>query len=142
VTDSAGDLIKIATVQNTYAVAIDTRDWGLLETCFSSDAQIRYGRPARTTGRAEFIKWAPEFHDPLGPTLHQNSSHRAVVDGDHATWSFHLHAVLVAADGESAESVYGTYTDEFTRGPNGWQISRRSFRAAWLTRTARPAQPA
>lgn len=141
-TEPVPDLIAISAVQNTYAVAIDTRDWGLLETCFSPAAQIRYGRPARTTGREEFLTWAPEFHDPLGPTLHQNSSHRAVVDGDHATGSCYLHAVLVAADGQSAESVYGTYTDEFTRGPDGWQISQRSFRAAWLTRTTRPAAQA
>jgi hypothetical protein len=139
---AARDLIEIATVQNTYAVAIDTRDWVLLERCFSPDAQIRYGRPARTTGRAEFVTWAPEFHDPLGPTLHQNSSHRAIVDGDHATGSCYLHAVLVSADETRAESVYGAYTDEFTRGTDGWQISRRSFRAAWLTSTTRPAPPA
>ncbi|SEO49512.1 SnoaL-like domain-containing protein [Trujillonella endophytica] len=140
--DEAEDVTAVIGVQNAYAVAIDTHDWPALRACFADDASIGFGRPARTGGPDEFLEWAPAFHEALGPTLHQNSSHRVRIDGDAATATAYLHAVLVDADGAGATSIFGRYDDELVRAGAGWLIRRRRFTATWRTRTAPlPASP-
>ena len=139
----ATDVVAVIAVQNAYAVALDRRDWPALRACFAEDATIRFGIPLREGTREEFMAWAPEFHDVLGPTLHQVSTHSVELDGDTASASAYLHAVLVAADGGSAQSIFGRYEDELVRGGGGWAIRRRRFRAVWRTPGAAvPAAPA
>ena len=136
------DAAAVIAVQNAYAVAIDTHDWPALGACFADDASIGFGRPARTGGRDEFVAWAQPFHEALGPTLHQNSSHQVSVQGDTATATCYLHAVLVDADGAGATSIFGRYDDELVRGERGWLIRRRRFTPVWRTRSAPlPAAP-
>jgi hypothetical protein len=130
------DVAAVMAAQNAYAVAIDTHDWPGLRACFSADASIGFGRPLRIGTVDEFLAWAPEFHERLGPTLHQNSTHRVAVDGDRARASCYLHAVLVDADGGGATSIFGRYDDELVRADTGWVISSRRFSPAWRTRTA------
>lgn len=125
------DVAEIAFVQNSYGIAIDRRDWDMLARCFTVDAMVGFGRPPRVGTRQEFLDWAPAFHDALGQTLHQNSTHHATVHGDSANASCYLHAVLVAADGGSAQSIYGVYRDEMVRVGNAWHIRRREFRPVW-----------
>lgn len=140
--DEAGDVAAVMAVQNAYAVAVDTHDWPALRSCFSDDATIGFGRPLRLGTVDEFMDWAPAFHEALGPTLHQNSTHRVRLGGDSATATAYLHAILVDAGGEGATSIFGRYDDELVRGVAGWLIRRRRFTATWRTRTASlPATP-
>jgi ketosteroid isomerase-like protein len=140
--DEAGDVAAVMAVQNAYAVAIDTHDWPALRTCFADDATIGFGRPLRLGTVAEFMAWAPEFHEALGPTLHQVSSHRVRFAGAAATATAHLHAVLVDPDGGGATSIFGRYDDELVRGDRGWLIRQRRFTPVWRTRSAPlPAAP-
>jgi ketosteroid isomerase-like protein len=131
--DRAEDVAAVIAVQNAYAVAIDRRDWPALRTCFADDATIRFGVPLRDGTLDEFVVWAPEFHDALGPTLHQVSTHQVDLHGTTATATAYLHAVLVDADRASAQSIFGRYDDEFVRGPGGWVIRHRRFQAVWRT---------
>ena len=131
------DALAVMAVQNAYAEAIDSRDWSALRACFAPDAAIGFGRPARVGSLAEFLAWAPEFHEALGPTLHQVTTHQAQVQGQGATASAYLHAVLVDADGASALTILGRYDDELVRGDErGWLIRRRRFTPTWRFRTA------
>jgi hypothetical protein len=135
VTDET-DVAAVMAAQNAYAVAIDTHDWPGLRSCFSDDASIGFGRPLRIGSLDDFMTWAPEFHEQLGPTLHQNSTHRVKLEGDRATASCYLHAVLVDADGRGATSIFGRYDDELVRGDRGWVIRQRRFSPTWRTRDA------
>jgi hypothetical protein len=112
----------------------------LLRSCFAADAEIGFGAPARVGGLEEFLQWAPEFHDRLGPTLHQNTTHRVSFQGpDSAVGSCYLHAVLVDADGTSSLSVFGRYEDAFVRADGRWLIRQRRFHPVWRHRNAQPA---
>ena len=133
------DVAGVIAVQNAYAVAIDTHDWPALRACFADDASIGFGRPLRMGTVDEFIAWAPEFHEPLGPTLHQVSTHQVRVDDATASASAYLHAVLVDPDGGGAMSIFGRYDDELVRSHAGWVIRQRRFTPVWRTRTAAPA---
>lgn len=127
-------LVLIAAVENAYAAAIDRRDWPALQRCFTEDATITFGRPATRGSRAEFLAWAPRFHNSLGPTLHQVSTHTATVTGPAATARCHLHAVLVDPDGGGALSVFGWYDDELVRTDGEWRIRVRDFHPVWRSR--------
>lgn len=135
------DVTAVMSVQNAYGVAIDRRDWPALRECFAPLASIAYGRPIRTGSLDDFMDWAPRFHDPLGPTSHQMSTHLVEVRGDLATASCYLHAVLVNADRKNAESIFGVYEDELVRTDQGWRISTRAFRAVWHQTAAAPLGP-
>ena len=130
----AEDFVSVVAVQNAYGVAIDERDWPALRACFAPEASIGFGRPARTGTLDEFMDWAPGYHAPLGDTLHQNSTHRARFDGDAATASCYLQAILVDADGSAATPIFGRYDDELVRASGRWLIRRRRFRAVWRRR--------
>lgn len=138
----ADDVAGVIAVQNAYAVAIDAHDWASLRACFADDASIGFGRPPRTGTLEEFLAWAPEFHEALGPTLHQVSTHQVRLREREASASAYLHAVLVDPDGGGATSIHGRYDDELVLLDRGWVIRRRGFTPVWRTRTAPlPAVP-
>lgn len=133
------DVAGIAAVQNAYAVAIDLRDWPALRACFTEEATIGFGRPARIGGLDEFMDWAPPFHAELGETLHQVTTHQARIRGAEADASCYLHAVLLDRAGASSTSVFGRYDDLLARVDGRWLIRQRRFRPTWRHRNAEPA---
>ncbi len=143
--DDTAAMTAIMAVQNAYAVALDTRDWPALRDCFTPDASIRFGIPARVGTLEEFMAWAPPFHADFAATLHQVSTHHAVPRGDTAIASCSLHALLLGADHEIVMAVFGRYDDEFVRTGGRWRIRRRVFRprhsATPGARSAEGAQP-
>ena len=131
--DSAkmSDLLAIRDVQNQYGVAIDFRQWHDLEQCFSAECDIDYGVRGRWSRASDFVRWAAEYHEPLGPTLHQMSSHTATVTSASATASCYVHALLTTADRASATHVYARYQDELTKADGIWVIVHRSTESIW-----------
>lgn len=122
------DLVAIQQVQNRYAVGIDQRRWDLLASCFTDHVVIDYPRLPRFTEAAEFVRWADEFHTPLGRTSHQMSSHTAEIDGDTAKACCCGHAVLTRfPDGTPDMHTYGRYFDTLTRTDLGWKIAERKL---------------
>jgi hypothetical protein len=52
------DRIEIQDLLVRYARAIDTKDWGLLDTCFTADAQVDYTSSGGIAGRyPEVRQW-------------------------------------------------------------------------------------
>lgn len=133
------DVAAITAVQNAYAVAIDSRDWSALRSCFTHDASIGFGRPARVGDLDEFLEWAPPFHAELGETLHQITTHQVRLGNDGADASCYLHAVLLDAGGGASTSVFGRYDDVFARVGGRWFIRRRRFCPVWRHRNTEPA---
>jgi ketosteroid isomerase-like protein len=131
------DRMSIAAVQNAYGVALDQRDFDALSEVFVADCVVHFAPDRTWAGRAEFQRWAADFHVPIPVTLHQVSSHAASVDGDHATASCGLHALLVGHRGFAVVHVFARYTDELVRQVDGWRIVRR--RSDVLRRVEVPA---
>ena len=131
------DTPAIRDVQNRYGVAIDGRRWADLARCFSAECVIDYGVTGSWTRATDFARWAAGYHDPLGPTLHQMSSHIASVAGESATAVCYVHALPISADGADATHVYARYEDELARTFAGWLIVRRTTRAVWRESASR-----
>jgi len=113
-----------------YALAIDTRDWPLLERVFTADADVDFGF-ARWRDAASFTRFMQETHDPAGKSLHRMSN--TVVTGlDPLTARTYGDAVVLVADGSTGTDANAWYDDEFRRTEDGLRIARRWVRMTSL----------
>ena len=70
-----------------YGWAIDTKDWALLDTCFTEDAEVDYSsNPGGKAGPYRQIRsWLEKMISAFPVTQHLMSSIEVQLDGDHAT---------------------------------------------------------
>ena len=112
-----------------YATAIDTKDWGLLRTCFADDATSDYGDIGSWRDAGGLVEFMEEAHAGMGPTQHLLSNFQVEVDGDRASSVTYVHSVTVlASHPDDWIDTIGIYEDRLRRGPDGWLIANRTFR--------------
>src|SRR5688572_27258866 len=112
-----------------YATGIDTRDWSLFRTCFTPDVHADYGTDVGEWHDADAItEYMRVMHQDMRDTKHMLSNFVIDVDGDTATASTYVHAVLVVTDEPPLwyEPV-GLYVDQLVRTDDGWKIRERTF---------------
>ncbi|NLU84703.1 nuclear transport factor 2 family protein [Rhodococcus sp. HNM0569] len=105
------------------ASALDRRDWDALGAAFTEDAS-GYG----ATGRDRIVARVRAHLGGCGPSQHLLGNHRVEIDGDHArslTYA-RVHHVGAAGDGAFYE-CFGEYDDRWTRTPDGWRVTSRTF---------------
>ena len=114
-----------------YATALDTRDWDLLDSCFTEDAVVDYGRlGGRREGWAA-IRSAVAFIAGFDRTQHLLSNFVITIDADEAQSSSYVHGQHVI--GREVLTVGGVYRDRIVRTPAGWRIAHRSLDPVWQT---------
>jgi 3-phenylpropionate/cinnamic acid dioxygenase small subunit len=121
------DLITDVLVR--YATGIDTRDWALFRTCFTEDVHADYGADVGTWNDAgAMTEYMTVMHQDIVDSKHMLSNFVIEVEGDTATASTYVHAVLVAVqDPLTWFDVVGCYEDRLVRTPDGWRIGHRAF---------------
>jgi hypothetical protein len=120
------DVVAIRDVIDRYAAGVDSRDWDLVTTCFTAHCQADYGRSGQWTSRGPLIQWLAEIHRDVGPTMHRITNHQVMVDGDTATATSYLDALLQVEHGEhDLLHVVASYHDRLVRNADGWQITDR-----------------
>ncbi len=114
-----------------YATALDTRDWSMLSTCFTADADYE-GMPA-CQGYPAIERLCREALGPLTQTQHLIGNVVVTLDGDQAGVSCYLQAQHVKAGIDGGENflIAGRYTDEAVRTDDGWRIGHRRLRTWW-----------
>lgn len=117
----------IADVLIRYSTGIDRRDWDLFRTCFTDDFHGDYGDLGTFDGVDAIADYMRGIHVDLGHTMHQLSNIAVTVDGDRATASAYIDAVVMLADGASGIHALGFYDDELVRADGGWRLARRRF---------------
>jgi hypothetical protein len=136
---AAADRVEIGETLQRYGVALDERDFALLDRVFLPDARLRYAMPAAEGGepqRAEgtLEAWKKIFRGFLAPfawTQHLTSAPLVELDGDRALSTCRLLATHVqrrTGGGHSLWRVYGVYRDRWVRSEAGWRIAEREFR--------------
>ncbi|OAA27737.1 SnoaL-like domain-containing protein [Frankia sp. EI5c] len=132
--DRREDLELIREVLIRYSTGIDRRDWPLFRTCWTPDAEADYGHLGHFSGADAITELMVAAHRDLGSTRHQLSNFVIEVDGDRATASTYVHAVLMlsTSDPNAWIDVVGGYEDDLVRTPEGWRISRRAFHTTRL----------
>ena len=112
-----------------YATGIDTRNWAVFRTCFTDDVRADYGVGVGSWTDVDGItEYMTVMHQDMVDTKHMLSNFAIEVDGDTATASTYVHAVLVVTDEPPLwyEPV-GLYVDRLVRTDDGWKISERTF---------------
>jgi 3-phenylpropionate/cinnamic acid dioxygenase small subunit len=129
VTGERSDHDLISDVLIRYATGIDTRDWALFRTCFTDDVQADYGPGVGSWTDVDGItEYMTEMHQDMLDTKHMLSNFVITIDGDTASASTYVHAVLVVTnDPPTWFEPVGRYEDRLVRTPDGWRISHRVF---------------
>jgi hypothetical protein len=134
------DRLEIDDLLTRYTVAVDTKDWDLLATCFTPDAHIDYRASGGTEGSyPEVAAWLAEILAAFPMTQHFCTNRMVTIDGDTATARsyFYNPMGMPDADGQKLMFVGGYYNDHLVRTPDGWRIRERIEEMAWMD--TRPA---
>ena len=79
------DRLEIQDLLVRYTQAIDQKDWGLLDTCFTPDAQVDYTQTGGIQGAyPEVRKWLEMALAPFPTTVHYVTNSRVELEGDRA----------------------------------------------------------
>jgi len=127
--DGRSDQDLITDVLVRYATGIDTKDWALFRTCFTDDVQADYGDGVGSwTGVDSITEYMTVMHADMVDTKHRLTNFVIDVDGDSATASTYVHAVLVVThDPLTWYEPVGRYVDRLVRTADGWRISHRRY---------------
>jgi hypothetical protein len=123
------DRAAVSDVVNTYATAVDTRDWALFGSIFADSLflDFRSFRPSlyKQVTREELIEISKSV-EAFDATQHLSANHRHSFQGDRATCTSYMHAGhFLKRDGvDHACFLYGYYTYELLRDGAGWLIDK------------------
>jgi 3-phenylpropionate/cinnamic acid dioxygenase small subunit len=112
-----------------YAVAIDTKDWALLDTCFTADAHVDYTESGGVQGAyPEVRRWLEKVLALFPVTQHLIGNTVVQLHGDRATARTYVFNPMGSPKPEGGLKMFyvgAYYNDVLERGPEGWRIARR-----------------
>ena len=130
------DRIEINDLLIRYTVAIDKKDYELLDTCFTPDAQVDYTTSGGTKGAyPEVRKWLEQALSVFPITMHFISNSVVEIDGDRATARTYVINPMVFVNPDESQHIFTVgayYNDELVRTDDGWRIAERFEEQAYL----------
>jgi len=127
--DELIDRLEINDLLIRYTVAIDTKDWDLLDTCFTSDAKVDYESSGGIAGSyPEARAWLAKALAAFPVTVHYITNSTVDLDGDTARGKTLVYNPMRLDAGEGKEiafTVGGYYHDRLVRTDAGWRIAER-----------------
>ncbi len=133
------DRLQINDLLIRYTTALDSKDWKLLDTCFTSDAHLDYTSAGGVKGAyPEVREWLQKALAPFATYVHYVTNSTVTFSGDEARART---AVLnpmgfPKKDGSLHMFTVGAYyNDRLVRTPEGWRIAERIEESAFLDGT-------
>ncbi len=126
------DKQEIAELCVRYTTALDTKDWALLESCFTdSPSFVHPGGSLR--GFDEILARTSAALNPLDVTQHLLGNITVEVAGAtaHSTCYFQAQHVRAGTSGGDLYLIAGRYADTLERTPAGWRIAERVQTYMW-----------
>ena len=137
--EEISDRIEIDDLLTRYTVAIDTKDWKLLDQCFTPDAHLDYTSAGGVKGSYPEVRaWLEKALAPFPMTVHFISNTTVELDGDAArTRTYVLNPMgFPNPDGTLHLFTVGAYyNDQLVRTEDGWRIAERIEEQAFLDGT-------
>ncbi len=127
--DIVADRMAVSDVVIQYATALDQRNWSLLRSILCERIWIDY-RSFDPELNLEMAadEWVDRVKGLGGfdATQHLSTNHVHHLSGDSGTCVSYMHAghFLSRPDGDYFCFLYGYYTTELTRYPDGWKIHK------------------
>lgn len=110
-----------------YATGIDTRDWGLLRSCFTDDCEADYGDVGEWKSGDEITGWMKASHEPLGHTLHRITNVSLAPEGGRVRARSYVDALIRGPGNVGGAQAAGYYEDVIVETGDGWRIARRRY---------------
>ncbi len=118
-----------------YAFGLDRHDWVLWRSIFVDEVLIDMSDftpepPPRRLPMERYVRSVARMFAGFDATQHFIGTHRFVIDGDTAVITAHMRAEhwLTSGQGGDRYTMYGTYTDECVRTPDGWRLTSVTLR--------------
>ena len=135
-TREISDRIAIQDLLTRYTVAIDDKDWELLDTCFLPDAYVDYTSSGGIKGEYPEVRaWLAKALAAFPMTQHLVSNSVVELAGDTATARTMVFNPMGTAKDKGGHNLFfvgGWYKDELVRTDDGWRIAVRYERKAFL----------
>jgi 3-phenylpropionate/cinnamic acid dioxygenase small subunit len=131
---AVSDELEIQRVLCDYAWACDNKDWSLLGSVFTSDAQLDYSSTdGPAGGREEVVGWLRESLSQLPVIQHVVSNFQLEVSGNRAEGRamFLTSARIPGLD--DMLTTGGYYDLAFRREQDGWKIERLVEDNRWMS---------
>ena len=130
------DRLQINDLLTRYTVAIDQKDWNLLDTCFTPDAHVDYTTSGGTKGAyPEVRKWLEQALSVFPITMHFISNSTVELDGDAATARTYVINPMVFVNPDGSQHIFTVgayYNDKLVHTDDGWRIADRYEEQAYL----------
>jgi len=133
------DRLRIHDLLVRYTVAIDTKDWALLDTCFTPDAHLDYTSAGGVAGDYPKVRaWLEKALAPFPVTVHAISNAVVEIEGDAATARTYVHNPMAFPRPDGSLHVFTVgawYNDKLVWTDDGWRIRERIEETAFLDGT-------
>jgi ketosteroid isomerase-like protein len=130
---SVRDELDIQRVVHDYAWACDNRDWTLLTSVFTDDAQLDYSSAGGPVGsRGEVVAWLEESLSQLQFIHHVVTNFQIDLDGDRADVRAMFHCSFRLPGSDQVMVTGGYYREEHVRTTDGWRIRRLFEDNRWM----------
>jgi len=130
------DRIEINDLLIRYTRAIDQKDWELLDTVFTPDAEVDYVASGGIKGRYPEVRaWLAKVLALFPVTVHYVTNSEVTLEGDRAAARTAVYnpMFLENSDGSLHHFAVGAYyVDELVRTGAGWRIAKRREEQAFI----------
>jgi long-chain acyl-CoA synthetase len=130
------DRIAISDLLTRYTVAIDKKDWGLLDTCFTPDASVDYTTSGGIKGKYPEVRtWLSKALSVFPITQHFISNSTVELAGDQATARTYVINPMVFVNPDGSQHIFTVgayYNDKLVYTRDGWRIADRFEEQAYL----------
>jgi hypothetical protein len=130
------DRIEINDLLIRYTRAIDQKDWELLDTVFTPDAEVDYVASGGIRGSYPEVRaWLAKVLGLFPVTVHYVTNSEVALQGDRASARTAVYnpMFLGKPDGTLHHFAVGAYyVDELVRTETGWRIAKRREEQAFV----------
>ena len=124
--EEISDRIQIDDLLTRYTVAIDTKDWNLLDTCFTPDAHVDYTTSGGIKGSYPDVRaWLERALAAFPITQHFISNTVVELKGDEASSKTYVYNPMATQKPEGGQHVFNVgayYIDKLVYTSEGWRI--------------------
>jgi SnoaL-like domain len=135
------DHLKIVALLNSYARAVDTKDWELYRSVFTGDAHIDYSADVfqgSLDGAIEFL--STDFSALVSMSMHYITNVESEIDGDTALVRAMFYNPTQIAGVAELSMFGGHYFHDMVRTPDGWRSRRLREEMLWTANSPRSNQ--
>jgi hypothetical protein len=145
--DNAATVAELTRIADAIDRAVDAKDWPRARAFFADrirvDFQSLSGQPPAEIASDDLIKgWSANL-TAAKTSFHMRTNHMVTIDGDRARMTSAGYAWnRMEGNGEPLWEVWGSYTHDFARTPQGWRVTGMKLEVAhqrgssWVRDTA------